>query len=484
MTIDPESGIERTMGLWGGTSLIVGCIVGTGIFSNGGSVLTLVGSPGMAMFMWLFGGVLAYFGGFSYTEWSLMIPESGGDTPYLEYAYKSPRQFFSFLYCFGRVLLVHTGYSAALSTVVGIYLTYAFPLSDSLKPYAEWVTKGIAVVAMTLVFLLCAFSNKVATKTTSIITILKIGMVLFVAVSGAAFALGAFPSVKRPVNPGGVFAGTSTNPSDYASAIFKVAFAYDGWSMLSTSVGELKDPLRNIPRAIIGGVTIVTTLYIAANLSYFAALSAIEIKSTEAVLAAEFASRLYGDFFGRKVMALLILVSAFGSCLGITFGASRVVMEAGRRGFMPFSHHLAQVHPRFGTPFAALLFHYLISLVLIVVPPGQDTFFFLVDATGWPVWVLYTITLVGLLVVRFREPAKDRLFKVWIVCPLVVIATGIFLSVLPFFKGGSTTYAALVGAGLMISALPAYYWIVYRRLPKREPAIPASEEYAKKALSS
>ncbi|KAI9218622.1 amino acid/polyamine transporter I, partial [Blastocladiella britannica] len=436
-------------------------IIGTGVFSNGGSVLTLAGSPGMAMILWVFGGVLAYFGGFSYTEWSVMIPENGGDAPYLEYAYKSPRQFFSFLFCFCRVLLVHTGYSAALSTVVGIYLMYAFPLSEELKPHTEWITKGIAVVAMTLVFLLCAFSNKVATRATSYMTLLKIAMVLFVAGSGLLFAFGAFPSVSRPVNPGGVFAGTSTNPSDYASAIFKVAFAYEGWSMLSTTVGELKDPLRNIPRAIVGGVSIVTALYVTANLAYFTVLSAAEIKATDAVLAAEFASRLYGDFFGRKVMALLILVSAFGACLSITFGASRVVMEAGRRGFLPLA--LGKVHPRFGTPFYALAFHYVLSLLLIVVPPGQDTFFFLVDATGWPVWVLYTITVVGLLVVRYREPNKqERMFKVWIVCPVVVIATGVFLSVLPFFKGGSTFSAALVGVGLFVAAVPAYYVIVYR----------------------
>ncbi|KAI9164507.1 hypothetical protein H9P43_008366 [Blastocladiella emersonii ATCC 22665] len=458
--------IGKTMGLWGGTSLIVGCIIGTGVFSNGGKILALVGSPGMAMLMWLFGALISFAGGLSYTEWGLLVPESGGDMPYLEYVYKKPKQFFSFLYSWARVLLVHTGYSAALSTVVGIYLLYAFPLGPSAKPYEEWITKGIAVACMTTVFALTAFSNRVATQTTSVITMVKILIVFFVVISGILLAFGTFPNVKRPSNfsAGNLFAGTSTSPSDYASAFFKVAFCYDGWSMLASAAGELKDPRRNIPRAIIGGVTIVSSLYLAANWAYFLALPASEIKTSSAVLAAEFASRLYGDFFGRKIMALLILLSAYGSCLAITFGASRVAQEAARRHFLPMSAQLAALHPTFGTPFNALVFHYLLSLLLIVAPPGGDTFFFLIDATAWPVWVLYTITLVGLLIVRFREPNKERQFKVWIVCPLLVIFTGMFISVLPFFQGGQATMAALVGLICLLLAVPAYYVLVYRRL--------------------
>ncbi|ORZ38775.1 amino acid/polyamine transporter I, partial [Catenaria anguillulae PL171] len=429
---DVESGIGKTMGVWAAMSLIVGCIIGTGVFSNGGKILVLVGSPGMAMCMWLFGGVIAYCGGFSYTEWGLMIPESGGDAPYLEYVYRKPKLFFSFLYCWCRVLLIHTGYTAALSTVVGIYALYAFPLSKEMKVYEEWITKGIAVVTMSIIFAICAFSNRIATKTTTAITFVKVLIVIFVVVSGVILAAGGFPNVKRPNNPGGIFDGTSTSPSAYSSALFKVAFAYDGWSMLATSCGELQDPVRNIPKAIIGGVTVVTALYLGANLSYLMALSVEEIKNTKEVLAADFAARLYGEFFGRKVMALLILLSAFGATLAITFAASRVAQAAAQRRFMPMADRLSQTHPKYKTPFAALVFHYIMTVVLTVVPPGSNTFFFLVDATGYPVWVLYTITLIGLIVLRFREPNKERLFKVWIICPIIVILTGIFASVFPF----------------------------------------------------
>ncbi|KNE55365.1 hypothetical protein AMAG_01265 [Allomyces macrogynus ATCC 38327] len=460
--VAPAAGLSRTMSLWGGTSLIIGCMVGTGVFSNGGRILALVGSPGMAMIIWFTGALVSLAGAFSYTELGMMMPESGGDLPYLEFIYRKPKQLMAFLYCWCRIVLVHTGYTAALGTVVAIYLKYAFPLAGAALDYEEWVTKAIAVATITTVFCLLAFSNTIATKSTSIITALKLVIILFVVVTGIVMAAGGFPSVPNPSTFADSFEGTSTSPGDYATALLTVFFCYDGWSYLSTAMGELKDPQRNAPRAIVGGVSTVSALYIGANLAYLSALSASDVKGSKEVLAAEFATRVYGEVFGKKVMALLITFSAYGTCLAISFAASRVLFEAARREFVPFASTFSKLHPRFGTPFNALVLHYVMSVVLAIAPPGLDTFFFICDAAQWPVWVLYSITLVGLLVLRRREPLMDRPFRVWLVAPLIVIAAGIFVSVLPFTQGGKQALAAGIGLVCMALGIPAYYFVVYR----------------------
>lgn len=120
------------------------------------------------------------------------------------------------------------------------------------------------------------------------------------------FIAGAFPSVPNPNNFASPFKGTSTSPSAYASALFKIFFCYEGWGSLASSIGELKNPKKNIPRAIITGLTIVATLYISANISYFMVLPADEVSKLGEDLAAVFFERLLGEIFAKKVLTLLM----------------------------------------------------------------------------------------------------------------------------------------------------------------------------------
>lgn len=419
------------------------------------------------MLIWVFGAVISYCGGFSYTEWGLMIPESGGDTPYLEYTYKRPKQMMSFLYCWCRVLLAHTGYTAALCIIVGNYFFVVFPLDpNGLGRYAGWLGKVIALMALVSIWAICAFSTEIATKATSVITMTKILTVVFVVISGIVFAAGGFPSIPSSGNFSNAFQGSTTEPGKIAGALFKVFFCYDGWAYLGSAIGELENPKRNVPRSIVGGVTIVATLYILANFSYLLVLPKEQLINSKERLGAEFAIRLYGPLFG-KFMSLLIMLSAYGSGLAISFAASRVATEAAKRGFLPKSERIAQIHPKYETPFNAVTFHSFLSLVMIVAPPPGPAFFFLVDLCGYGVWIFYGVTLVGLLVLRKREPLKERPFRVFLACPIMVILTSIFLSVFPFLDPDLRAPAGL-GLLVLLLGIPAWYYQIGRRASEKE----------------
>jgi amino acid transporter len=412
----------------------------------------------------MFGAIIAYCGGFSYAEWGLMIPESGGDTPYLEYVFKKPKQLASFMYCWCRIFLAHTSITSALCIVCINFIFMAFPVSTAFGESAQfsWIKKGLSLVILVFIWSLLAFSNSVATRTNSYLTVGKILLCGFMVISGFMFAFGAFSKPPRPLVKVFTFSGSSTNPANYASALCQVFFCYEGWAYLGSAMGELQNPTRNAPRAIVGGVTIVALIYVFTNMSYFLVLTPQEIIDAKTTLGSAYTRALYGELFGTTIMSLLIMISAFGSGLATSFAASRVVLEAAKRGFVPYSSLFARSHPKYGTPFNAITFHCLISSVLIVAPPSGNAFNFLVELCMYGIWIFYTITMIGLLLLRKVEPAKDRPFRVYLICPIVIILTGIFLIIFPFM---SAQGALTSGVGLIVLALgvPTWYFSIYKR---------------------
>ncbi|KAL7746673.1 hypothetical protein RI367_007952 [Sorochytrium milnesiophthora] len=465
-----------TLNLSGGIAIIAGCMIGTGVFSIGGLVLMNVGSPGMAICMWALGGLVSFFGGFTYIEWGLMIPASGGDMPYLEYAYRHPRQLLSFLYSWARILLVHTGYSAGLAVAASKNILCGFldtniqiedlALKQKEATRQALIRKVVAVSVLTLVILVCAVSNRFANASMKLITAVKICVLAFVVVTGIVILAGGFPSVPSRLLPiGEAFDGTSAHPAGYANALYFIFFCYDGWAYLGSCIDELQHPRRDVPRAIIGGCTIVSTLYVLANIAYFTGLEPAHVQNIGEELAVEFTARAWGATFGRQVFNWFVGLSAFGACLSITYAASRVTVAAAERRYLPGARYLQQFSPRLGTPLYALGLHYVISLVMVVATT-DDAFQFLIKMSSFPVWVFYTITAIGLLLVRWREPAKERPFRVILLCPVVVIIVGMFLVVFPFVNGGMDRIAACVGLGAIALGVPAYYLMVYRKIQK------------------
>ncbi|KAJ1506102.1 b(0,+)-type amino acid transporter 1 [Coelomomyces lativittatus] len=452
-------------------------MIGVGVFVTGSNILQSVGSPGMAMLIWTLGAFVALCGGFSYTEWSLMLPQNGGDISYLDCAYPSPPQFFSFLYCWCRVLLINPAYVASMSILAGDYLYRTFDpdVSSSIPPYGQidWIKKAISFVFLSCLFLLCAFSNVIATRASTIITGLKLVIVGFVLVSAILAVSIGFGDFTNPLTFTNAFLNTNTDPSKYANALFLVFFAYDGWANLSMVIDELQNPSRNISRAIIFSVCGVACIYLSVNLAFFGVLSASDMKSLgdAPILAIRFAERVYGSAIAGRVMAVLIMISAFGAGLCMAFGTARVGQYAGQQRMLPFSSFLGQSHPRFQTPFNSLVVNCSIAAFMVLVPPST-VFFDLVAVAMFGVWVFYGITLAGLIKLRFTQPDRPRPFRVFLLCPILVVLTAIFLTIVPFTDtkrdDGSMGkwYLPLTGLVLILLGVPVYFATLHRRFKR------------------
>ncbi|KAI9146450.1 amino acid/polyamine transporter I [Paraphysoderma sedebokerense] len=459
--------LARTMGLWTSMGLIIGFIIGSGSFVLPANVLELVGSPGAALSTWILGGVVAFSGAMSYVEWATMLPVSGGDMPYLEYTFRKPYKFWSFLYCWCRCAVVHPGHAAALASICGNFALIPFNPPDSVV--TNWMRKCIGTVVLTVVLWLCSYSTDASNKIGTTITVIKSLNLFFVGVTGIGILMGI--GNRTPTGnffPENFWSNTSTDPSRYASALYKVFFCYEGWGNLATVVGEMKDPLRNVPRASIGGVGIVTALYTMANLSYLAVLPYVVIMEIAAnpnvIIGAVWGNTVYGKLFGTILLPCFIFTSAFGACLARVFSASRVIFAAARHDYFPGSDWLGKLNTLYLTPVNALLANHVLSLLFLILPPNSDVFAFLIDLTSWPIWLFYAITMYGLLHLRRKEPERERPFRVWTICPIIVIVCGLFLCVFPFFSPSFLPRLS-AGLGLLFTALGVvpYYTHIYRK---------------------
>lgn len=459
--------LARSMGLTTAMGLIVGFIIGSGSFVLPANVIELVGSPGAALIAWIIGGIVSFSGSISYVEWATMLPVSGGDMPYLEHAFKKPYKFLSFLYCWCRCVVVHPGYCAALASICGNFALIPFNPPDNAA--TNWMKKCIGTVVLTVILWLCSYSTNATNRIGTTITVIKSLNLCFVGFTGVAILMG----IGNRAPSGNFFAeniwkNTSTDPSRYASALYKVFFCYDGWANLTSVVGELKDPLRNVPRASIGGVSIVTFLYTMVNLSYLAVLPYVVILETaenpNAIIGAVWGNSVYGQTFGSMVLPCLIFTSAFGACLATAFSASRVIFAAARKDYFPGSAWFGRINSKYLTPTNALLTNHIISVLFLVAPPNSDIFGFLIDLASWPVWLFYVITMIALLYLRRTEPDRKRPFRVWTICPIIVITCGTFLCIFPFMSADLLPKLS-AGLGLLFTLLGVvpYYFHIYRK---------------------
>ena len=295
-----DNGLDRTMGMFSGMLLCVGMIVGSGIFSTPALILQKVGSPGMAVLIWVIGGIVSFCGTFAYLELGTMRPRSGGEKEYLDYAFQRPKALLAFLFSLSMIFLIRTGYCAADAIVFGTYVLYAgYGPRDHIdnafvKENFDWIERGLAVAAMLLVTLVQALSVKWSIRLQNVLTIIKIIVLIVVAVTGIVALCGGFKNLPENNNFKNPFEGTSADPTSYASALFKIFFTYDGWNNLNYSIDELIDPIKNLPRAAIGGISITTSLYVLANVAYFAVVPKDMVGKSGQVLAAEFFRLTFG----------------------------------------------------------------------------------------------------------------------------------------------------------------------------------------------
>jgi basic amino acid/polyamine antiporter, APA family len=416
--------------------IVVGTVIGSGIFLVPGSVLRDAGGDvGLALLVWVVGGVLSLLGALTYAELGAMNPRAGGLYVYLRDAF-GPLP--AFLYGWALFFVIGSGSIATLAAAFARYVQQ-FVVLDTL---------GTKLVSLATIVVVTAVNVR-GTRHGAVVQNWSTGIKV-----GALLLLSALLLLQGSALPGANMRVLATPLSaeilsGLAVAMVAVLWAYEGWHYVTFSAGEIVEPQRVFARGIVVGTAAIVAIYLLANLGYLAALGPAGVVQSNRV-AADAVTTLFGETWGRLV-AIPILVSIFGAANGIALTAPRVFYAMARDRL--FFSKLAEVHPRFGTPAVAIIAGSAWTMVLAASGSFEQLLTYVVF-TGW---AFYALAAASIFVYRRRRPDALRPFRVpgYPLTPLIFIAAagGIVVSTLVSRPG-----QALLGLGIIFLGLPAYWW--------------------------
>ncbi|KAJ2789389.1 hypothetical protein GGI18_002432 [Coemansia linderi] len=426
---------NKNIGLFSATAMGVSLMIGSGIFSTPASILGLVGSPAMTLILWGLGAIISYGGATAFIELGLMYRKNGGTMRFLAHGFPRPKIVLAYLFAWVMVVCIRPGAIAANGPVIGKYWLYAAGSSHN----DGWQARGVGFACITFVTAINILSAKWSLRLINLLTVVKIIVLLIIVVSGIVAAAGGI-KVEENDNWSRGFRGTSKDAHSYASALTKVFWAYDGFTNLVYSLGELRKPERNLPWSIGGSVVIVGFLYIMANVAFFFVVPLDVAINSEEILAAEFTYRVFGHSVGRIALPVFIGLSVLGAICAQTYGVSRLLDSANEVGFVPYGSRICGNNKKLGTPVYSLVIMYGLTMIYLLAPPPGKVFDLLVDFVQWSTWLFYGLTAAGAIVLRFTKPQhRLRSFKSFHPLNILFIIFCIYITIFPFVppKGGS-----------------------------------------------
>lgn len=436
--ITESRGLPRKLGPWTGAAIVVGVTIGSAIYQVPAPIAAGTGNLLGVSLVWIVGGLISLFGVLSIAELAVMYPQAGGPYAYLREAFGKPLAFM-----FGWMWLLTTPFSwAAQALAFAYYLGTLLPLG----------TEGVHAVAAALVLVISAAQYR-SVKLGALVQNLSTGTKL-VALVGLASAL-LLLSPHAGANLASASEG-SLKWNGVAVALVASLWAYDGWANLTPLAGEMRDPQRNLPRAFIGGALLVMGIYLLMNAAFLVALPFGELSASKAV-AADAVTAVLGHG-GTVVIALLVMVSTFGSLNGSIMSDPRVFYAMAEDGL--FFRSVGKIHPRFETPHVAIAF----SAVLAVVYVLFRDYLQLAAAYVLGIWPFLALSTVGLFVLRRKHPDMPRSYKAFgypLVPALFVLGTFLVIGGSLYFDPVSTG----ISIGVTLVGLPIYW--VWTRLTRR-----------------
>ncbi len=459
--------------------LVVGGVIGSGIFRKPGVMAAQLGSPELLMLVWVLAGVITLFGALTNAEIASLIPETGGQYVYFERMYGP---FFAFLYGWAVFTIIQSGSIAAVAYVFAEYATQFVRLPEFSPAVADWHfhlwgigdiaplkeigTKGLAAALIIFLTAVNYLGVRFGGLVQNIFTVAKVGAMLLLVLG--AFVLSGSGSVAHFTTPSatGHLSGLALF-AGIAAALNGAFWAYDGWNKLTYIAGEVKQPQRNIPLGLVWGMVIVTAIYLLMNLAYLWVLP-VDTMAKSRLVAATVAGKVFTN--GAFWVAALVMISTFGTTNAIILATARVYFSMAQNNVFP--RFLGNVHPRFHTPGASLVVQGVWSVLLLF----SGTFDTLTDTLIFVTWIFYAAGAYGVFVLRKKMPDAPRAYKVpgYPVVPCIFILFA--LTFLGFtFYNDIVTYRAAVAAGkpamlnsvfgvaLVLVGTPVYFF--YRRRP-------------------
>lgn len=440
-----ETGLVRGLGPWAAASLVVGTIIGTGVFLKTAAMAQHGPSAGWILAAWGAAGLLSLFGAMTYAELGAMFPAAGGEYVYLRRGYGP---FMGYLYAWNRFWIVTPSSIAAYAAGAVIFLGGVIP------PEALAAVGGGKVVAIALIAVftgLTCLDVRSGGNLQTALTVLKVAMV-------AGLALGA---LLTPRGDWGALAEGAGFPgwSSFGAMVLAALWAYDGWNNLPMAAGEVRDPARNLPRALVGGAIVVFVIYAVVNLGYFHAVPMAEIVTSATgaggTSVAQKAATLFLGDLAQALLAAALAFSALSAMNGSMLTGARVPYAVAVDGLAP--RPLARLSARGRIPIVAVLVQGALACVYVTGGGFDD----LTNAVVFASWMFYALNAGSVLLLRRREPERPRPFRVpgFPVVPVIYVALSVLLL-------ASTVYEApIVSAlGLGTTALGGIVYLAcYRR---------------------
>ncbi|MEP6925605.1 MAG: amino acid permease [Pyrinomonadaceae bacterium] len=489
MSNNPQISLVRGLGLVAAISIIISNVIGTGVFLKARVMTCNVGSPNYVILVWIAAGILSLAGALTYAELAAMMPQAGGTYNFLRKAYGNMA---SFLFGWMQIFIAKAGSQAAVAVAFAIFLNDLagkklgltllkaqipffeiqmewpiqfpfFTFSPTILDYELTTLQMIAVGLIVAVTVLnCAsvsFSGSIAT----ILTFVKIALILLVGLGAFLLADGAFGNFAGSVGSGtceGVAANVSYNSADYtllagfAAAMLGALWGYDGWDNLTYVAGEVKNPSRNIPIALVGGTALIIVLYVFVNAAYFYVLppEAVASVSKESSVAREVAARFFGAS-AITLMAFGLMASSFGTLHTSVLTGARIPYAMAQDGM--FFKSLSKISPKTRVPVRALLAQGVWACILAL----SGSFDTLTDYVIFGSWIFYALATSSIFVFRIKYPEMERPYKAfgYPVVPVLFLLVATWLLVTTLVN---SPLQSLRGIILILIGLPFYFYFM------------------------
>lgn len=467
-----------TLGLWTSISLVVGGIIGSGIFMKPALMANQLGSPELLLAVWIVAGIITLFGALSNAEVAAMLPETGGQFVFFRYMYG---EFVAFLYGWSAFAVFNTAGVASIAYVLGTYCGYfislprfdpateqsvaiAIPYVGTIFPLENIGVKGVTVFTVLMLTAVNCWSTRSGGSIQVIFTALKIiaialivGGILF---SGKGAPSNFFTDSAHTAPQGWALVGA------FMAALSGAFWGYDGWNNITFVAGEIKEPRRNIPQSLLAGLSVCILVYALVIVSYLYVLP-IDKVAGSTMVAADAAGVILGGM-GAGIITLMVIISTFGTTNGNILATARVSYAMAVEG--NFFRSVGKVHPRHHTPFNALVLHGVYTSLLVL----SGSFDMLTDMLIFVSWLFYGMSAAGVFILRYRMPNAPRPYKVWgypYVPAIFVLFTAFFLvstlitDIQKYVHGESALINSVFGVLLTALGVPLYWYFRKRKHP-------------------
>jgi amino acid transporter len=440
-----SSGLPRRIGVWSATAVVVGSTIGSGIFRSPAGIADRIPGPLPLLIIWALGGMFALCGALTLSELATAIPKTGGFYAFLREAWgRLP----AFLFGWGQLTIVRAASLGAIAITFAEYFVRVIGFDPTIAPYDRYA-QYVAALAIAVTATFNIVGVKWGSTAINITTIAKFGGLVFIVLIALAVGWPQTGGHFTPMVPEG-----SVQVGAFGLALVSVLWAYDGWADVTYVAGEVTDPQRNLPRAIIGGTVAVLTIYLLANIGYMAVLPIDEIRISSLV-AADVAERVIGRP-GVVFVSATVMVSTFGTLSAVLLTSPRVLFAMADDGML--FRPIAKVHPTYQTPYVAIGLVATLGLIFVLLLRFEK----LADTFVIAMIPFYAIGVAGVYRLR-RRPDYAPSFKTpgYPVVPALFIASVAYLLLNALMDPDSRAWAIGIFA-VLLAGIPIYYRTVGR----------------------